>query len=132
MKPAAWELRKGKTDRVLVTLTDNPEYAHNWKCFGEEAVELFTADQFEHAPEIPDGWVFLSADFSMQANGRSEYGGAMLMRNKHSRHKWHTLSDEDKEKVPLYASGSGKTLQEAIAAASLKAIKYGPIDQTQP
>jgi len=128
MKPVAWELRKGKTDRVLVTLTNSPEYAYNWKCSGEEAVELFTADQFEQASEIPAGWAFISADFSMQASGRSEYGGVMLVRDKNEKHKWNQLSDEEKESTALYASGSGKTLQEAIVAASLKAVGYGPID----
>ena len=44
-EPVAWELRKGKTDRVLVFLTNDRERAHNWKCSLEEVVPLYTAPQ---------------------------------------------------------------------------------------
>ena len=42
-EPVAWELRKGKTDRVLLQITNDRETAHNWKCSLEEVVPLYTA-----------------------------------------------------------------------------------------
>ena len=42
-EPVAWELRKGKTDRVLIEITNNPRRAHDWKVSLEEVVPLYTA-----------------------------------------------------------------------------------------
>ena len=42
-EPVAWELRAGKTDRVLIEITNNPERAHNWKASLHEVVPLYTA-----------------------------------------------------------------------------------------
>ena len=41
-EPVAWELRAGKTDRVLIEITNNPERAHNWKASLNEVVSLYT------------------------------------------------------------------------------------------
>ena len=41
-EPAAWELRAGKTDRVLIEITNNPQRAHDWKASLEEVVPLYT------------------------------------------------------------------------------------------
>jgi hypothetical protein len=41
MKPVAWELRQGKTDRVLLQITNDAELAHKWKCSLEEVVPLY-------------------------------------------------------------------------------------------
>ena len=41
-EPVAWELRAGKTDRVLIEITNNPRRAHDWKASLEEVVPLFT------------------------------------------------------------------------------------------
>jgi hypothetical protein len=42
-EPVAWELREGKTDRVLLEITNNPQRAHNWKASLNEVVPLYTA-----------------------------------------------------------------------------------------
>ena len=44
-EPVAWELRKGKTDRVLLEITNDASRAHQWKCSLEEVVPLYTAPQ---------------------------------------------------------------------------------------
>lgn len=41
-EPVAWELRAGKTDRVLIEITNNPQRAHDWKASLEEVVPLYT------------------------------------------------------------------------------------------
>lgn len=42
VEPSAWELRKGKTDRVLMELTNNPSRENDWVCVGNESVPLFS------------------------------------------------------------------------------------------
>ena len=42
-EPVAWELRAGKTDRVLIEITNNPQRAHDWKASLEEVVPLYAA-----------------------------------------------------------------------------------------
>jgi endonuclease I len=41
-EPVAWELRKGKTDRVLFEITNNPNRARDWESSLEEVVPLYT------------------------------------------------------------------------------------------
>jgi hypothetical protein len=41
-EPVAWELRAGKTDRVLIEITNNSQRAHDWKASLEEVVPLYT------------------------------------------------------------------------------------------
>ena len=69
-------------------------------------------------PAIPEGWGFSSADFSLQASGVSEFGGVMLIRTGADRADWHSLTDEQREVIPLYVSGTGRTVAEAIASAA--------------
>jgi hypothetical protein len=42
-EPVAWELRAGKTDRVLIEITNNPARAHDWKAGLNEVVPLYAA-----------------------------------------------------------------------------------------
>ena len=42
-EPVAWELRMGKTDRVLMEITNNPERAQNWRASLCEVVPLYYA-----------------------------------------------------------------------------------------
>jgi hypothetical protein len=76
------------------------------------------AAQAEPQPTIPEGWGFCSADFSLQASGVSEFGGVMLIRTGADRADWHFLTDEQREVIPLYVSGTGKTVAKAIASAA--------------
>lgn len=57
-EPVAWELRKGKTDRVLLEITNNAKRAHDWKCSLEEIVPLYTRPQ----PAAPREWVGLTEE----------------------------------------------------------------------
>jgi hypothetical protein len=50
-EPVAWELRKGKTDRVLLEITNNQLRAHDWKCSLEEVVPLYAAPQPQQVEE---------------------------------------------------------------------------------
>ena len=76
---------------------------------------------------IPEGWRFYTADFSMQATGKRNCGSVMLIRDEKGVAEWHKLPDDLKESddgPPLYLSGTGKTLQEAIKEASARAIEF--------
>lgn len=42
-EPVAWELRMGKTDRVLIEITNNPQRAQDWRASLCEVVPLYTA-----------------------------------------------------------------------------------------
>ena len=42
-EPVAWELRKGKTDRVLLEITNDRRRAADWRASLEEVVPLYTA-----------------------------------------------------------------------------------------
>ena len=62
LEPVAWELRAGKTDRVLIEITNNPERAHNWKASLNEVVPLYnTPRQWvgltdEEIKSLPSWW----------------------------------------------------------------------------
>ena len=43
--PVAWELREGKTDHVLIEITNDPERAHDWKASLNEVVPLYTSSR---------------------------------------------------------------------------------------
>jgi hypothetical protein len=55
-EPVAWELRKGKTDRVLLEITNNPERAHSWKASLEEVVPLYTKSKSVQKP-LTEDWI---------------------------------------------------------------------------
>jgi hypothetical protein len=42
-EPVAWELRMGKTDRVLIEITNNPKRAQDWRASLCEVVPLYYA-----------------------------------------------------------------------------------------
>jgi hypothetical protein len=76
---------------------------------------------------VPEGWTLYSADFSLQASGKSENGRVMLIRDNDGRKEWYKLSDEDREQVALYAIGYGVTVNEATEDASQAAsLAYPP------
>lgn len=52
-EPVAWELRMGKTDRVLMEITNNPQRAQDWRASLCEVVPLY------YAP-TPRQWVGLT------------------------------------------------------------------------
>ena len=56
-EPVAWELRAGKTDRVLIEITNNPERAHNWKASLAEVVPLYATPP--KAEQEPVAWTDL-------------------------------------------------------------------------
>ena len=68
--------------------------------------------------DYPEGWVFHSADFSMAASCPARSGRVTLVRDLAGRDWWVSLSEEDKERVPLYVYGSGNTLSDAIKDAA--------------
>lgn len=76
---------------------------------------------------IEKGWVFWSADFSMLATGKRKYGGVMLRRVQEDVDKFHKLTEEEQDKVDLYAVGHGSTVEEAINAANYNAGYSAPL-----
>ena len=77
------------------------------------------------AIQIEAGWRFMSADFSVQANGKDSASGFVtLVRDPDEKSKWHNLPEkirEDDDGPPLYVVGHGHTLNEAITNANLMA-----------
>ena len=73
--------------------------------------------------DYPEGWVFHSADFSMNASCPARSGRVTLVRDLSGRDWWFSLSGKDKERVPLYVFGSGDTLSDAIKDAALLAAQ---------
>ena len=79
----------------------------------------------------PDGWRFSTADFSLQAAGKSAVGWVTLIRDPMAKEQWHQQSEGTKESddgPPLYVSGSGKTFATAMTEASRAALKAAPIE----
>jgi len=74
--------------------------------------------------EIPSGWEFNTADFSVVAAGNGETGSVLLIRCKEQKELWHELVhdiEDDNLWPPLYVQGFGRTLEEAIKDAINKA-----------
>ena len=84
--------------------------------------------------KITDGWVFMSADFSVQAHGKPTATGIVtLIRSPSQRALWHAMPEEMKDDdngPPLYIIGHGFTLDEAIQNAQIAAIRSKPIPKT--
>ena len=79
----------------------------------------------------PDGWRFSTADFSLQAAGKSETGSVTLIRDPEAKARWHQQSEEAKERddgPPLYVFGEGATFATAMTDASRKAYEAAPIE----
>ena len=106
---------KGMDGAIAWHLIDR--HADGWDDVGA-MMNAWLAAQAEPQPTIPEGWGFCSADFSLQASGVSEFGGVMLIRTGADRADWHFLTDEQREVIPLYVSGTGKTIAKAIASAA--------------
>ena len=73
---------------------------------------------------VPQGWKFLSADFSlMAARHPNAQGMVMFVRDDEGRKAWHALPDELKESTALYANGRGVTLHAAFRDAAIQAAE---------
>jgi hypothetical protein len=84
-EPVAWELRAGKTDRVLIEITNNPARAHDWKASLHEVVPLYTAprpwvgltdEEIDHAAEQSDNYAsFVAGALFAQDKLKEKNGG---------------------------------------------------------
>jgi len=80
----------------------------------------------EGGVRIQDGWCFYSADFSYTTRGKSDLGEVTLIRERSEAEKWYNLHPDVKcsdNCSPLFVSGEGSTLEEAIFNANLAAAK---------
>uniref|UniRef100_A0A6M3LU76 Uncharacterized protein n=1 Tax=viral metagenome TaxID=1070528 RepID=A0A6M3LU76_9ZZZZ len=78
--------------------------------------------------EIPSGWEFNTADFSVVAAKVGEIGDVLFIRCKEQKELWHEIIrgiEDDKLWPPLYIQGFGRTLEEAIKDANRKAETVG-------
>jgi hypothetical protein len=62
---------------------------------------------------VPSGWRFYGADFSRE----DSEGRVTLILDKDSQRVWNLLPEDERDKYPLFVSGYGKTLEEAVQAA---------------
>lgn len=79
---------------------------------------------------VKSGWAFCTADFSMQAAGKRPQGSVMLIRSPEQAVLWHQMPADLKDAVdgpPLYVSGAGNTVEEAIESAYRAAAGAKPI-----
>lgn len=78
--------------------------------------------------DIEKGWVLSTADFSMVAAWKySETGTVNLVRVKDDLNAWLKLTADEREEYEIYATGRGKTFEEALVNANLEARSYKPI-----
>ena len=75
--------------------------------------------------DIEKGWVFYSADFSVNATkGDASDGRITLIRIPADVAQWHKITDtiEDSDDYPeLYVNGYGYSIEDAVTNANLKA-----------
>jgi len=69
------------------------------------------------------GWTLYEADFKRQAAGTSKTGTVLLTRNAEQARAYYTLSPMQQESYPLFVSGQGHTLPEALVNAVLVALE---------
>lgn len=67
---------------------------------------------------IPNGWVFYSADASIQSSNPRRPMSAIIKRDADGVQWWLQLTEEEQESTPLYSSGAGMTLTQAIQSAA--------------
>ena len=84
--------------------------------------------------DIEEGWRFSTADFSLQASGKERMGMVLLIREPSQKKVWNLLPqsilEDDEICPPLYVSGLGETLEEAVKDANEKARKARPVVMT--
>jgi hypothetical protein len=69
-EPVAWEIRQGKTDRVLLEITNDPKRAHEWRCSLGEVVPLYAT------PHVSQNkWVGLTPDEYRQLEKETTVNG---------------------------------------------------------
>ena len=66
---------------------------------------------------IPDGWIFSTCDASIAGRW-----SVTIKRDKEGTKWWHTLPEETRDIVALYANGMGATMDESIEDAITKTI----------
>ena len=88
---------------------------------------------------IERGWAFFTANFSLVVAGNVAHGRVTLVRSGDDRRRWHTaatqclaaLSDPAGELPPdfppLYVTGFGPTVEEAVVNANRAAADAAPI-----
>ena len=82
--------------------------------------------------EIQKGWNFNTADFSLIASGQKNRNGTVhLIREPSQKELWHEQIDGIEEDLwpPLYATGQGKTIEEAVACANANAKAIGILSE---
>lgn len=103
------------------------QYEHGTEKAVEDAItkhyELTRQLAEYKADAAPEGYVFLSADFSRQAAGRSQFGTVTFIRNKVGRQWWHELPEEQQEITSLHIYGKGTTVIEAMRHAAMEGDK---------
>jgi hypothetical protein len=96
----------------------------------------------------PDGWKFMSADFSIQAHtdNPDTPGGVLLIRDLENRTLWHDrlkevvamaqdqaveldIDEVQTDEIPLYIIGRGINIVEALTDAWDQAVKFQPIGE---
>jgi hypothetical protein len=95
----------------------------DWIMYGYDAgYQAALSHAAQAKPVVPDGWVFYTADFSRVAAGTCIRGSVTLTRDTAEYMKWMKLTEEEREYIPLYISGHGLTVQEAIECAAKYAL----------
>lgn len=84
--------------------------------------------------DIEKGWMFYSADFSINCDDQERDGCVFLIRVEEDRARWHRMPDDlkDADDGPmLYVVGRGRSFEIALANANLNASKAIPIPSYQ-
>jgi hypothetical protein len=95
-EPVAWELRKGKTDRVLLEITNNQLRAHDWKCSLEEVVPLYAAPQPQQVEEQePFGYFQYATHLDAWVQNRDSNKGVAFYTTPQPQREWVGLTDDE-------------------------------------
>lgn len=79
---------------------------------------------------VTPGWSFHSADFSIRASGVDyALGRVVLVRCAPDRDRWRSMSRRLQVGYKLYATGRGRTFEEALHHANQDALAARPIPE---
>jgi hypothetical protein len=109
-----------ETLRTIQYVTTNMGFAQGGMKTIHELCE-YTAGRLRRINDeellVQEGWVIYTADFSCAGKP----GTVTFIRDQANRKRWHMLTDAEREATPLYVTGRGGSLPEAVAAASTAA-----------
>lgn len=112
-------------DAVLAEWDDADSASDAMRAAHKMAEMLRALRDQREADALPAGWVLCTADASFQSSDPRRQLSVLLIRDPAGKAKWHELSEEEMEATPLYWTGVGMTINEAIRNARAAMSAHG-------